>query len=95
MPSSETPQKGLGTGPCGDTHIHHNYFEELEKSPSHGEFSLDGATECNKNLLSVTYNTYLTATRYGNYRRWRHHSVYVICLAAIHNAILDERYCFS
>ena len=51
------PQKGVGTGPCGETIIEDNYFEELEVSSSHGEFTIDGTTECTKRSLIVRYNT--------------------------------------
>ncbi len=53
------PQKGIGTGPCGDTTIQHNYFEEMELSPSHGDFTIDGNTLCVKNNLVESYNTAL------------------------------------
>ena len=54
------PQKGIGTGTCGDTYIEYNYFEELEASSSHGEFTIDGVTSCRKNILNVSYNTMLS-----------------------------------
>ncbi len=54
-----SPQKGIGTGPCGDTFIQQNYFEELEASASHGEFTIDGSSACVKNNLVENYNTML------------------------------------
>ena len=56
------PQKGIGTGPCGDTYIEQNYFEELELSPSHGEFTIDGGSACVKPNLVEAYNTFLTTS---------------------------------
>ncbi len=63
------PQKGIGTGPCGDTFIQQNYFEEMEISPQHQEFTIDGATACVKDNLVESYNTMLMTSglvRTGN-----------------------------
>ena len=64
-----SPQKSIGTGPCGDAFIQQNYFEEMEIGASHGEFTIDGASACVKNNLVESYNTMLETSglvRTGN-----------------------------
>jgi hypothetical protein len=52
-------EKGLGSGACGDTVIQYNYFEEMEVGFGHGEFIIDGNSQCIKDKFIVSYNTAL------------------------------------